>query len=104
MPKLRNGHAPGHVRDTALDAFEAWMDWDRVMPEPTVEYEIRHVPHQITISRACGLVWNCTDIVSGDVAYRLAAELERRIRTNYAGCARAIVEDIKMRRARAKAV
>jgi hypothetical protein len=48
MPKLRNGHAPGHVRDTAVDAFEAWLDWDGRGPEPTVEYEIDYVPHRIS--------------------------------------------------------
>jgi hypothetical protein len=34
-------------------------------PEPTVEYEIGYEPRQIPISRACGLVWNCTDILPG---------------------------------------
>ena len=58
MPKLRNGHAPGHVRDTALAAFEAWLHWNGDGPEPTVEYEVHYEPHQIPISRACGLGWN----------------------------------------------
>jgi hypothetical protein len=65
MPKLRNGHAPGHVRDTFLAAIEVFYGWNRGESEPTVEYEINYVPHQIPISRACGLVWNCTDILPG---------------------------------------
>jgi hypothetical protein len=97
MPKLRNGHAPGHVRDTALAAFDAWMDWNRLEEpdDPTVEYEIQYVPHQITITRACGLVWNCTDIVPGAVFDPLCEEGLPIKRQTYAACARAIVEDIK---------
>jgi hypothetical protein len=65
MPKLRHGHAPGHVQDTFLAAVEAFYRWRRGQPEPTVEYEINYVPHEIPISRACGLVWNCSDILPG---------------------------------------
>jgi hypothetical protein len=99
MPKLRQGHAQGHVRDTALAAFQAWMDWDGKSPEPTVEYEINYVPRQITISRACGLVWNCTDIVPGDYFDTLETELEDDgpKRRTYGACAHAILSDIKRR-------
>jgi hypothetical protein len=68
MPKLRNGHAPSHLRETAGDAFLAWMDWDGTSPEPAVLYE--------TNSRACGLIWNCTDIVPGLVFHGLRFDLE----------------------------
>jgi|SRR5229473_7671329 hypothetical protein len=96
MPKLRNGHAPGHVRETALAAFDAWLDWNRLEePEPTVEYEIQYVPRQITITRACGLVWNCTDVVPGHVFDGLCTQGLEVGRQTYAACARAIVEGIK---------
>jgi hypothetical protein len=99
MPKLRNGHAPGHVRNTACDAFEAWMKWDGVSPEPTVEHEIHFVPHCIPISRACRLVCNCTDIVPGDFFADLKVELESVGHTvkrqTYGACARAILSDIQ---------
>ncbi len=106
MPKLRNGHAPGHVRETASAAFEAWIAWDGQGPEPTVEYEINYVPRDIPISRACGLVWNCTDIVGGSVFDCLQDALQARQRSfdpvikqrTYAACARAIVADIKSKR------
>ena len=101
MPKLRTGHAPGHIRDTACDAFEAWLEWDGCPPEPTVEYQINRVPRQIPISRACGLVWNCTDIVPGDLFDRLQdasiddiGEPAMKLRT-YAACARYILGNIK---------
>ena len=95
MPQLRNGHAPGHVRDTALAAFEAWLHWNGDGPEPTVEYEVHYEPHQIPISRACGLVWNCTDIVPGWIVDQIVRDelLPIRSRT-YAAVARAIIADV----------
>jgi hypothetical protein len=100
---LKCGHAPGHVRDTACTAFESWADWDGTGPEPTVEYEVHYEPHQILLSRACKLVWNCTDIVPGAVIDQLLDEgLGIKSRT-YAACARAIVKDIKVRAAQAEA-
>ena len=99
MPKLRDGHAPGHVRGAAADAFQAWMEWGSG-PEPTVEYEIGYVAHQIPITRVCGLVWNCTDIVPGDLFHELqdcaegSDEPAIKSRT-YAACARMIVANIK---------
>jgi hypothetical protein len=103
MPKLKYGHAPGHVRDTAQAAFEAWLEWDDTGPEPTVEYEINYEPHEIPISVACKLVWNCTDIVPGLLVDALLdAGLEFKTRT-YAGCGRAIVDRIKSRQQQAAA-
>jgi hypothetical protein len=95
MSKSRYGHAPGHVRDAAYAAFKAWAFWDGREPEPTVEYETHYEPHDILISRACKLVWNCTDIVPGGMVDLLVCKgLEIKSRT-YAACARAIVTDIK---------
>jgi hypothetical protein len=103
MPRLRRGHAAGHVRETALAAFEAWVSWDGKGPEPMVEYEVRYVPHDIPISRACGLVWNCTDIVPGWVFDLLIGEGLEAKRCTYAACARAIIDDIKRRAMQAAA-
>jgi hypothetical protein len=58
----RGGHCPGHVRDTFLAALDAYQEWERG-EEPTVEFEIGYEPRPITISKACGLVWNCADIL-----------------------------------------
>jgi hypothetical protein len=102
MPALRNGHAPGYVRDVAHEAFEAWLDWDGAAPEPKVEYEEGHEPRSIPISVACGLVWNCRDIVPGDLFDVLHDAFNYGERTlgsrTYAACARAILADIKDRR------
>jgi hypothetical protein len=100
MPKLRNGHAPGHVREAACEAFEVWMAWDANGPEPTVEYEVAYVPRRISLSRALGLVWNCSDIVPGGLFDRLQDAMEsngERVikRRTYAACAQAVVEHIK---------
>src|SRR5579863_8377284 len=101
MTKLRYGHAPGHVRDTAHDAFRAWLAWDDG-PEPTVSYESSYTPRLIPISKALGLVWNCTDMVPGYLFDHLqeavsADEPVIKHRT-YGACARALVENIKSRR------
>ena len=103
MPKLRNGHAPGHVRDTADNAFEAWLEWNGEPPEPTVEYEIGYVPRQIPIRRALGLVWNCADIVPGNLFDDMQCTLSRSSddrpaikRRTYAACARAVLTDMRM--------
>jgi hypothetical protein len=102
MPKLRNGHAPGHVRDTFLAAIEAFVAWKPGEPEPTVEYEIGYVPHRISISRACGLVWNCTDIVPGSTFDWLQEHLSGALgdepairRRTYAACARAMLQAVQ---------
>jgi hypothetical protein len=104
MPKLlRYGHAPGRVREAACDAFNAWIDWDGTGAEPTVEYEIGYVPHRISLSRALGLVWNCTDIVPGSLFDRLQDAMQCKLhsvdpvikRRTYAACARALLVDIK---------
>jgi hypothetical protein len=99
MPKFKNGHAPGHILDVAQEAFEAYLDWNGAAPEPQVEYEDGHEPCSIPISKACGLVWNCRDIVPGDLFDVLYDVFKYRERTlgsrTYAACARAILEDIK---------
>ena len=61
----RGGHCPGHVRDTFLTALDAYYDWKDNEPEPMVEFEVDYEPRDIPISKACGLVWNCTDILPG---------------------------------------
>jgi len=83
------------------------MDWDGTTPEPSVLYEIDYVAHHIPISRACGLAWNCTDIVPGmlfdelqDAAQSRTLRYEPVIkRRTYAACARTILDNIKDRSA-----
>jgi hypothetical protein len=96
MPKLRDGHAPGHVRDTFLSAVAAFMAWDDGEPEPTVDYEINYIAREIPISHACGLVWNCTDIVPGIVFDQLVDDVGLEVRRQtYAACARAMLIAIR---------
>jgi hypothetical protein len=85
------GHAGGHVRHAFLEAIDAYMDWESGEPEPTVDFEAR----PITISRACGIVWNCSDILpSGAVDTLDQCEIELSRRT-YAAAARALSVTIK---------
>ncbi|MFZ0848820.1 MAG: hypothetical protein WAO08_06415 [Hyphomicrobiaceae bacterium] len=88
MPKLRNGHAPGHVRDTFLNAIEAFEAWRIGEPEPTVEYEVNYIPRQISLTEACGLVWNCNDILPGH--YFAGMEEIGAKRQTYAAAAQAM--------------
>jgi hypothetical protein len=88
MPKLRHGHAPGHIREAFCDAVEAFVDWDGNGPEPTVAFEVNCEPKQITLSEACRLVWNCTDILPSRLVSSLC-DLEFKNHT-YAAAARAM--------------
>jgi hypothetical protein len=55
-----------------------------------VEFEVQYVPHNIPISKACGLVWNCTDVlpsIAFDTLEWCGLEPKRR---SYAAGARAL--------------
>jgi hypothetical protein len=67
---MPHGHAPGHIRDTFLEAVEAYANWEPGSTAPTVTREINYVPHEIGLADACRLVWNCTDVLPGD-AYNI---------------------------------
>jgi hypothetical protein len=97
-----HGHAPGHVRETALAAFDAWLNWNSGEPEPTVEFEVSYEPCEIPISKALGMVWNCIDIVPGgsfdwiqDNVSRWEPAIKRR---TYAAVARFILGQMKIER------
>ena len=64
----------------------AYMDWEDGDPEPTISFEGRPIP----ISRACEIVWNCSDILpSGavDTLEGFGIDLSRR---TYAAASRAL--------------
>jgi hypothetical protein len=98
-PKLRGGHAPGHVRDTFLAAIDAYCHWKDDEPEPMVEFEVNYKPFEIPISRACTLVWICTDCVpglDGEMARNCGLEFQN---WTYAAIARAMHQAIKQQAA-----
>jgi hypothetical protein len=95
---MRSGHAPGHIRETFLDAIEAYARWSfgGGGTLPTVVREINYEPHQISLAEACGLVWNCTDILPGTVFETIVTDLELTIRKrSYAAAARAMLCALK---------
>jgi hypothetical protein len=93
-------HAPGHVRDMFIEAIDAFVAWNPGEPEPTVTYEVNYEPHQITISRACGLVWNCSDILPRlDYDHLGYCDIEPK-RQTYAAAAQAMLQAIKREVAR----
>jgi hypothetical protein len=72
------------------------MDWEEGDPEPVVEYQVNYEPHEISISRACTLVWNCTDVISGHLFRWLRDDHGLEVRAqSYAACARAMHATIK---------
>src|SRR6202040_2902773 len=57
------GHAPGDVRDAFVAAVEAFEQWEDGEPEPAGELR----EPRIAISAVFGLLWNCSDILPGDL-------------------------------------
>jgi hypothetical protein len=93
--RRNGGHAPGHVRDTFLRAVDAYLAWESGEPEPTVDFEVRYENRPASISRACGIVWNCSDVLPSDAVDTLdmcGIELSRR---TYAAAARELLYAIK---------
>jgi hypothetical protein len=89
------GHSPGHVRDMFLSAIATFEAWPENAPEPTVDLEVHNEQRPISLTRACGMVWNCSDTLPGDAFDTLIAcglELNRR---TYAAAARAMSAGIK---------
>jgi hypothetical protein len=85
------GHAPGHIRDMFLEAVEAFREWDGDGPEPTVELEVNYELQPIALSDACGILWNCPDILPGDAFNTLTGDCELELqRRTYAAAARAM--------------
>jgi hypothetical protein len=95
MPKYHQ-HYPGHLRFIFEEAIEAYSQWNEGDPQPTVTYEVHYQPEEIPISRACGLVWNCTDILpSSEVSALGLCGIEMKTRT-YAAAAHSLLEAIKL--------
>ncbi len=82
----RGGHAPGDIRRAFCDALDAFREWEDGEPEPTVEVRERNLP----ISAICGLVWNCSDILSSSDYYTMQLCDDGNIpqRRTYAAAAR----------------
>jgi hypothetical protein len=96
--RLRHGHAPGHVRETFTNAVDQFLNWKPGEAEPVVEHEVNYEPCSIPISRACTLVWNCTDIAPGDLVFELRNDAQLEIKSpTYAACARAMHTAIRSR-------
>ena len=59
----RGGHAPGDLRASFSDVLDAVKTWAPGDLEPALEFRERPV----TASQICGLLWNCHDILPGDL-------------------------------------
>jgi hypothetical protein len=93
--KGNGGHSPGHLRGMFLDAIEAFEAWSKNASMPTVMLDVHYEPPPISLMQACGLVWNCSDILPGtalDTLLDCGLSLDRR---TYAAAARAMSAAIK---------
>jgi hypothetical protein len=97
MPR-RHGHLPGHIRETFLAAIEAYEETAPEQRPPKIPHQINYRERQISIAEACGLVWNCTDIMPG-AEFRSLCEClsEEPQRQTYAAAARALLAELKAR-------
>ena len=55
------------IEGVIVAAIEAFCAWDGKSPAPTVSFEARYKSRQISLANACGLVWNCSDILPDSV-------------------------------------
>jgi hypothetical protein len=95
---MQHGHAPGDITETFLEAIDAYAAWFQGGKGtlPTVARETKYVPHQIGLTEACGLVWNCTDILPGAAFATIAEDLALPVHSRtYAAAARALLADLK---------
>jgi hypothetical protein len=83
------------MRDMFLEAVVAFIEWRPDDPEPTVTFEVGYVPRSITVTEACRLLWNCADILPGQVFYKLRTEGLNPRRQTYAAAARAILQHLR---------
>jgi hypothetical protein len=96
----KGGHAPSHIREAFCSAVEAFAEWDGSGPEPLVEVEVHYQPRKMAISKVCGLLRNCSDILPSSLFDQLAQDIDLRLgRRTYAAGARALHQRISERRA-----
>jgi hypothetical protein len=93
---------PLRTRQVFHDAVEAFVHWDFFThsdcPEPPVWFDDEH--GEIPLSRACGLVWNCTNRMSSELRVRIACLAGEPFRKfpSYACGARALLRLVKWRK------
>jgi hypothetical protein len=95
--RSRHGHLPGQIRDTFLLAARTFTEGPPGKL-PRVPFQVRYRGRTISIAQACGLVWNCTDIMPGAEFSALCDFLaEPPSRQTYAAAARALRRELKDR-------
>jgi hypothetical protein len=89
----RGGHAPGDLRDAFCEAVDAFDQWKAGAPEPTVELREQQLP----ISAVFGLLWNCSDIMPGDLFDQIDDHSGALKRRTYSAGARFLKSQIEPR-------
>jgi hypothetical protein len=92
-PQTKLQPTPLPIREMFRDAIEVFADWSVGQPEPTVAYENT----DISLARACRLVWTCQNPLPGScVASLTYGGIEPKANT-YSAAAKAMMEAIKAR-------
>ena len=98
--RRRHGHLPGHIRDTFLQAIEAYGELPEGRKLPRVLHQVRYRDRTVSIDEACGLVWSCTDVMPDSELRNLGdwgvMDYPPATRT-YAAAARALLADVRAR-------
>src|SRR4051812_10301256 len=89
---LRDGHAPGHVREMFADVVDVYTEWKVGQPEPTVEFD----DDELSLSKAARRLYNCTDVLPARAVTQLRdAGLDFK-RHTYGAAARSILASVKV--------
>jgi len=69
----RGGHAPGHLREALAQWVEQWSDSGKEYwpPYPSIAATVGWDQVNKPIEWLLGQLWNCNDIVSGDLLSQL---------------------------------
>jgi hypothetical protein len=67
----KGGTLPRHVRGAFRDAVEAFVLWHFFGPPQAPKPTVCLDDDEVTISRVCGLVWNCTNFMPIELLARL---------------------------------
>jgi hypothetical protein len=93
----RHSHLPGHIRDTFIQAINAFVDSEPGTPLPLVPYEIHYRERLISIAEACRLLWHCNDILPGNTFDALRDCLKSPPETQtYAAAAQALLRELQI--------
>ena len=89
-------HYPGHLRDTFVRAFEAFIETGGD-PDAPVMHEVNYEETTITLRKAAGMMMHCTDTLPGMLYDELEGVFGSSFRSSYAGAGFAMLRSFRER-------